>query len=118
MTFHAATTLTLTALVAAGLEAFRVAAAVSEDVEGVRRGMRDLYRLEFYLSPEQCTEVNDLRRKLERPPGPFELPLPYKDLRPNPDVNASYFTKEETGANATASARTERRQCTKTGSAR
>ncbi|MBZ4414681.1 diadenylate cyclase [Myxococcus sp. XM-1-1-1] len=60
------------------------------------RIMNALYALEFYLSAEECAEVNRLRVEIEaaHPPELFEIRLVYRDLVPSPGMNASYFTDD------------------------
>jgi hypothetical protein len=56
--------------------------------------MEALYALEFYLSADECSEVNRLRTEIEaaHPLEPFEVRLVHRDLVPSPAMNASFFT--------------------------
>ena len=56
-----------------------------------------LKRYEFYLSEEQCDEINDLRVRIENnfenKLGTSYLRIVREDLKPNPEMNESYFIK-------------------------
>jgi hypothetical protein len=52
----------------------------------------------FYLTPEMCSEINELRREVETVRNqqiePTAVRLLYQDFTPQPDMNESYFLED------------------------
>lgn len=62
------------------------------DPEKFNSFYRQLERLTFYLSAEQCDVINDLYRGVEnRPRDAYEIRIVRRDLQPHPDMNDGYF---------------------------
>ena len=66
------------------------------DGDKYRIAMNWLREHRFYLSAEQCGEINQLKRVCEEKPrtDPFAIRIVYPDLEPNPERNESYFLDE------------------------
>ena len=51
--------------------------------------------VEFYLSQEECVKINDIRKKVEQNESDVEsVRIVYNDLKPNEEMNESYYIKE------------------------
>lgn len=63
------------------------------DSDEYRIAMNWLTDYKFYLSPEQCNEINQLKNRCEDKPrtNPFAIHIVYYDLMPNSEMNESYF---------------------------
>lgn len=48
----------------------------------------------FYLSSEECMEINDLRKKIENKDFNINMRIVYTDLKPNPEMNESYYLEK------------------------
>ena len=73
------------------------AAAEEPSHKHFSRAMDQLSGLEFYLSLEQCSRANDLRRTIEAKfarANPMAPRLIREDLAPDPEMNDSYFLEE------------------------
>ena len=66
------------------------------DDDKYRIAMNWLRKHGFYLSLEQCDEINQLKRACEKKPrtDPFAIHIVYPDLKPSPEMNESYFLDE------------------------
>jgi len=66
------------------------------DYDRFRPLMTWFWNHEFYLSKDQCDEINQLKRsfdsKLE--PEVNTLHIIYPDFKPNPEMDSSYFLDE------------------------
>lgn len=56
--------------------------------------MMDFFQnIEFYLSKEECKKINSLRKKIEKKDKSQSLRIIYRDLKPNKEMNESYYSK-------------------------
>ena len=64
------------------------------DIKEFNQTMERLSKHEFYLDPEMCREINDLRLQIEdRFPKDTTVRIVYRNLEPNDEMNESYFLK-------------------------
>lgn len=49
---------------------------------------------EFYLSQEECDEINSIRKAIEEKFDKESIRIVYQDFKPNEEMNDSYFIKE------------------------
>ena len=63
------------------------------DSNRYRLAMNWLTDHEFYLSSDQCNEINEIKNRCENKPrtDPFAVTIVYSDLTPNQEMNDSYF---------------------------
>lgn len=56
----------------------------------------DFFRsLEFYLTKDECDEINELREIIEAKNNDRSVRIVHQDLKPNDEMNDSYYLKEE-----------------------
>jgi hypothetical protein len=73
------------------VEADKVLAGES-DIVRFNEPYRQLEQLRFYLSGEQCEQINGIRKRVEgRKLDGYEIGIIRGDVAPNPDMNDSYF---------------------------
>jgi len=73
------------------VEADRVLSGES-DIVRFNEPYRQLEQLRFYLSGEQCEQINGIRKRVEgRKLDGYEIGITRGDVAPNPDMNDSYF---------------------------
>lgn len=55
-------------------------------------GLMDYFKkMEFYLTEKECSEINDLRKRIESSRQVDELRIIYQDLAASEEMNASYY---------------------------
>ncbi|MGK7881626.1 MAG: DNA integrity scanning protein DisA nucleotide-binding domain protein [Crocosphaera sp.] len=75
--------------------------ALSEEDEINRKNFNKLVNffreMKFYLSSSECEQINKLRKKIDEKikyKDPYEIRVIYPDLKPNEDMNETYYLDE------------------------
>jgi hypothetical protein len=68
-----------------------ILAQENPEVAGFNKLMDYFRNMQFYLTPDECMQINELRKSIEEKQGFLTVRIVHKDLAPHPEMNDSFY---------------------------